>query len=40
MADCLRSVDPVKMINAEWDGIVYGICGMPFTPGTTMMEQI
>ncbi len=32
MAQCLRAVDPVKMVNAEWNGIVYGICGMPFVP--------
>ena len=32
MADCLREVDATELVNAEWNGIVYGICGMPFTP--------
>ena len=32
MVDCLRNVDPTKMVNAEWDGIVFGIMGCPFVP--------
>ena len=32
MASCLRQVNATEMVNAEWDGIVYGIMGCPFTP--------
>ena len=32
MADCLREVDATELVNAEWNGIVYGIMGCPFTP--------
>lgn len=32
MANCLRQVDPKAMVDAEWNGIVYGIMGCPFTP--------
>ena len=32
MAHCLRRVNATKMVNAEWDGIVYGIMGIPFAP--------
>ena len=32
MAYCLRQVNATKMVNAEWDGIVFGIMGCPFTP--------
>ena len=33
---CLQSVDPFKLVNAEWDPadgpIAYGVCAMPFVP--------
>jgi len=32
MASCLRQVNATSMVNAEWNGIVYGIMGCPFTP--------
>ena len=32
MASCLRQVNATAMVNAEWDGIVFGIMGCPFTP--------
>lgn len=32
MAHCLRRANATKMVNAEWDGIVFGIMGCPFTP--------
>ena len=32
MASCLRQSNATAMVNAEWDGIVYGIMGCPFTP--------
>jgi len=32
MANCLRQVDAKKLVNEEWNGIVYGIMGCPFTP--------
>ena len=32
MAHCLRKANATQMVNAEWDGIVFGIMGCPFTP--------
>ena len=32
MASCLRQANATAMVNAEWDGIVFGIMGCPFTP--------
>ena len=32
MAHCLRKANATKMVHSEWDGIVYGIMGCPFTP--------
>jgi acetylcholinesterase len=32
MAACLRRANATRMVNAEWDGIVFGIMGCPFTP--------
>ena len=37
---CLQGVDPIEIVNTEWDAqgpggaIVYGICAMPFVPIT------
>eukprot|EP00095_Tigriopus_kingsejongensis_P010296 maker-scaffold148_size310697-snap-gene-0.17 protein:Tk10296 transcript:maker-scaffold148_size310697-snap-gene-0.17-mRNA-1 annotation:"acetylcholinesterase 1" len=32
MVDCLRNANATEMVNKEWDGIVFGIMGCPFTP--------
>ena len=32
MAHCLRRANATHMVNKEWDGIVLGIMGCPFTP--------
>ena len=32
MAHCLRKANATKMVHSEWDGIVMGIMGCPFTP--------
>jgi len=31
-ANCLRTKDPKKMVNEEWNGIVFGIMACPFVP--------
>ena len=32
-AECLREVsDPMTLVNKEWDGVVFGIMGIPFPP--------
>ena len=31
-AYCLRNVDAKQLANNEFNGIVFGICGFPFTP--------
>jgi hypothetical protein len=32
MASCLRQANATAMVNAEWEGIAYGMMGCPFTP--------
>ena len=32
MAHCLRRANATQMVNAEWEGVVFGIMSCPFVP--------